>query len=94
MNQVQVQILQTQPLQTGIQGFLDPGVICAPQLSRHEQILALDLTRGQRVLDALSDFLFVLVAVGAVDVPVSHRDGMTDGSFDLTGGRLPGSCSC
>lgn len=92
VNQIQIQIVQPQPLQTRIQRLLNPRVICAPQLSRHEQILALDLARGQGVLNALADFLFVLVAVGTVDVPVAHRDGMADGFFDLAGGGLPGSC--
>lgn len=59
---------------------------CAPELGGHKQVLALDETGVNGVLDALSDLLFVLVAAGAIDVTVASLDGMEDRSFDFTRG--------
>lgn len=91
MHQIQIHIIQPQLLQAEIQRLLDARVECAPQLGRHEQVLALDLARGQGGLDPAPDVLLVLVDEGGVDVPVSDRDGVADGAFDV-GAGLP--CSC
>ena len=84
MNQIEVEIVQSQFLQTLVQGLLNTRVVRTPQLGRHEQILALDLASRNGVLDALSDFMLVLVATGSVDVPVSGSNGMVHSLFDFT----------
>lgn len=84
VNQVEIEIIQPQLLQTVVQGLLNTRMVRAPQLGRHEQILALDLASRNGVLDALSDFMLVLVATGSVDVPVSGSNGMVHSLFDFT----------
>lgn len=86
MNEVQVQVVQAQLPQTLVQCLLDTSVECAPQLGGDKQILPLDDTGVNSLLDTLPDLLFVLVATGAINMTVSSLDGMEDGPFDLTGG--------
>lgn len=83
MNQVEVEIVQSQLLQTVVQRLLNARMVRAPQLGRHKEILALDLACRNGVLDALTDFMFVLVATGSVDMPVSCSNGMAHGLFDF-----------
>lgn len=85
MNQIEVEIVQSQFLQTLVQGLLNTRVVRTPQLGRHEQILALDLAGSNGLLDALSDFMFVLIAAGSIDVPVSCSNSMVHGLFDFPG---------
>ena len=91
MHEIQIHVVQTQSLQTFVESLFYSAMIRAPQLGGHEEVLALDLARGQSCLDAIADFLLVSVARGAVDVTVSHGDGVADGVLDLSGFGLPGS---
>lgn len=93
MHQVQINVVQAQVLQTLIQSLFHAAVVSAPQLGGNKKVLPLHLSRGQGFLNSLSDLLFVLVAESAIDVSVSYRDGVADSLLNLTGGRLPGTCS-
>lgn len=62
MHQEQVQIIQTQVLQAGLQTLLDAGMVRAPQLGGHEEVLALDDAGVNGLLDALADLVLVAVA--------------------------------
>lgn len=91
MDKEKIQIIQTQLPQAGVQRLLDASVECAPQLRGHKEVFALGLSSSNGILDALADFIFVLVAAGAIDMTISRSNGMVDSPFDFTRSRLPGS---
>ena len=89
MDQVQVDIIQSQILQAEIQRFLDSRVVRTPQLGRHEQVLSLDLTRSQSFFDTSANLLLILVAECSVDMAVSDGDCVADSTLNLVGAGLP-----
>ena len=93
MHEIQINIVQSQFLETRVQGLLDPFLIRVPQLGRDEEIVSLHRSRCQCLLYPCADFVFVQVASRRVDVSVSYRDGIADGFFDFAWCRLPCSWS-
>lgn len=85
----QIHIVQPEILQALVQARLDARVVRRPHLGHDKQVLALDVARGQRILDALPDFVLVAVAVGTVDEAVAGADRVRDGGLDLARCGLP-----
>lgn len=69
-------------------------MVAAPQLRSDKHVLSLDLSRLEGFLQALSNFLLVLIAECCIDVSVSDGYGITDSFLDFSGSRLPRACSC
>jgi hypothetical protein len=85
VDQVQVEVVQAQALQRGVEGALDDLLARAaldPQLGGDEQLLP----RDAAALDRPADGLLVAVGGGGVKVPVAGREGMLDGLLGLVGG--------
>ena len=93
MDEVQIEVLQSQSVQRELEGHLDiVGVVEArPELARHEDLLPLNAELLHGLLDALPNLGLVFVDVGAVDVAVADLQGVLDGGRYLAGLRLPGA---
>jgi hypothetical protein len=89
MHQVQIDIVQSQRLETGIKAFLDAVGVDVPQLGGDKEVLALDEAGVDGGLDALADILLVLVGQRSVNMAVPDLDGMIDGLLGLLGRGLP-----
>mmetsp|Transcript_36305 Transcript_36305/g.79275 ORF Transcript_36305/g.79275 Transcript_36305/m.79275 type:complete len:298 (-) Transcript_36305:42-935(-) len=92
MNQVQVQVLQLQRLETLHQSGLHrlravPGV---PQLACDEHFLSLD-AGGKPSLKPVAHLILIQVDKCGVDVPVPHLESMPHSGLHLTRLRLPGA---
>lgn len=68
-------------------------MVAAPQLGGNKNVFSLDFSRSESFLQPLANFLLILVAEGSVNVSVSYRDSMANSPLDLSGTRLPRSCS-
>lgn len=88
VNKVQIHVVETQILQRLVDTLLDTLVIAAPELGGDENVFSLD-TGSEGFLQALTNFLLVLVAQRTVDVSVARLDGVSNGLSDLAGARLP-----
>lgn len=87
VHQVQVDVVDAQVLEGGVDAVLDavvPGVV---QLGGNPDLLAGDAG----VLDALANLGLVAVGEGGVDVPVALEQGVLDGLTDFVGLGLPGA---
>lgn len=92
VDEEQVDVLEPEALERLVEPELGAGAVCVPQLGGDENVLALDVTGVDGVLDALADLVLVAVAVGSVDQPVPYLERIGDGVGDLTGTGLPGAC--
>lgn len=91
MHQIQVHIIQPQALQAQVQILLYTALIRAPQLRRHENILALHLATLDGGCNSSSDFILVAIAVGRINVSVATVEGVLNSLCDFAGRRLPGT---
>lgn len=85
VDQVQVDVVNTEVLQGGVNALLHavvPGVV---QLGGDPDLL----TGNAGVLDTLADLVLVAVGEGSVDVAVALQQGDLDGLADLIGLGLP-----
>src|SRR3954447_3157934 len=85
VDQVQVDVVQPEPLQRGVEGA--PGVLARcldPQLGGDKELFARDAAGG----DGAADGVLVGVGGGGVDVPVAGGQGVADGLLGLLGGDL------
>mmetsp|Transcript_26124 Transcript_26124/g.67354 ORF Transcript_26124/g.67354 Transcript_26124/m.67354 type:complete len:263 (-) Transcript_26124:22-810(-) len=90
VDQIQIQVLQLQRLETLHKGRLDrlravPGV---PELARHEHLLSLD-AGGECGLQAISHLGLIQVDECGIHVPVSHLQSVLHSSLHLTRLGLP-----
>lgn len=91
MHQVQINIVQTQVLQGSLETLFDASVVRAPQLGSDEQILALDDTRINGLLDTLADLVLIAIAQSTVNVAVAHLNSVAHGTSNLARRGLPGT---
>ena len=91
VNEIQVDIGSLQQIQTLLETLLSACVECAPELAGDEQILALHDATGDDILDSIADLVLILVAKGAVNVPVTTLNGVDNSFLHLTRCRLPRS---
>lgn len=89
MHQIEVNIVESEICQTLLKALLNTGVVRAPQLSSHEEILALDNAGVNGLLNTLTNFVLISVAKSSVNVTVSHLDGVEYSALNLAGLRLP-----
>lgn len=82
---IKVQVVRPQRLQCLFKTGTDFRLVRVPNLGSDEDIFTLHTA----VLDALADFVLILVYQSAIDVAVSSLEGDCDGSADLTRGGLP-----
>ena len=87
VHEVKVKILDTELVESVLNGLADVVVVELEEFRSDPDFLA----RNTGELDALSDFVFVLVTPGTVDVTVTGFEGVADGIANLTLGRLPGT---
>ena len=71
LHQIQIHIIRSQPLQTQIQTFFRFPMKRRPELGTQEQFFPVN----PRVFDPLTDFFFVLVHEGSVDMSVAGFNG-------------------
>lgn len=83
MDQVKINVINTQILQGDIEGLSSPGVECGPNLRCDENILALD-AGIKSFLQSSSDLMFVAVAVCCIDVLVTVLESVGDGLLDFS----------
>ena len=69
VNEVEVEVLEAESLETAVDSFLDIVLIIVPQLRGDENIFTLNAS-FECFLETFTDFLFVLVDLGAVNVGV------------------------
>lgn len=93
MHEIEVDVVQSQVLETQIKCFLHTRVVAAPQFRGDKNIFSLDFARCKCLLQPISNFLLILIAKGSINVPVADRDGMANSSLDLARTRLPRPCS-
>jgi hypothetical protein len=76
MHQVQVDRVEPESVQTGLQRGFDPfgSMVVVPQLCRHEQVLAADDSVSEQVVERCADLRFVAVPFGTVQVAEPHLD--------------------
>lgn len=91
MHEIQIDIWCLQQVQALLKALLCPGVEGAPKLAGDEKILSLHNAAGNDVLEGFADLVLILVAEGAVNVPVAALNGVDDSLLDLTRRRLPRS---
>jgi len=84
VHQIQVHIIQSQPLQALVQAFLRSSVVCAPQLRSHKDVLPLD-TSGERLFESLAHLVLVAVYECGVDVSVTRLQCVCDCGLHLCG---------
>lgn len=87
VDEVQVDIVSAEIGQAVGNGFADALVVGVVQLGGNPDLVA----RDARGLDALTDFLFVAVRGGRVDVAVAGAQSSLDSLGDLIGLGLPSS---
>ena len=84
MDQIQVEVVEAEPLQRLLEGSL--GAVLAalldPQLGGDEQLVP----RDAAVADGPADGLFVAVRLRGVEVAVADGEGIGDGLLGLVGG--------
>ena len=84
MNQQQVQVLQLEV----VQGHLGAVHCCMVghvgwgHFGGHKQVLALQLSRANTVVDDLSNGCFVLIAQCCVDVPITKEESIVKSTFE------------
>jgi hypothetical protein len=93
MDQAQVQIIHAQIRQSLIDAFgcFDVGVTRIPDFAGDEEIFAFDHPALHSLINRGTDFLLVLVNLGAIKMSVSDSDRIRDRLTDLILGRLPRS---
>ena len=79
MHQIGIDIVEPEAVQRLLQRFVDARVVGAPQLRGDEDLGPRHVTACDGGCDACSDFVFVAVAVGGVDVAVAVRECVGDG---------------
>lgn len=87
VHQVQVEVVQTQPGQRGLEralGVVLGGCVLDPQLGGDEQILAGDAAG----LDGATDGFFVVVGGGSVQQAIAGGESVGDGALGVLGGDL------
>ena len=75
VDQVQVNVVESESLERVSDGFINFVEAGEPELGGDEELLTLDNSLGDAVLDGLSDEGLVLVEPGGVDVSVAEGDG-------------------
>lgn len=87
MDEIQIEILEFQIIQCVDEcWFYGFGTVeCVPELAGDKQLVPWEF----QILDCITDFGFVVVDVGAVNVAVSDLDGVLDGGCDLARLRSP-----
>jgi hypothetical protein len=91
VHQIEVNIVKTQVLQAGFETLLNAVVVRAPQLGGDEEILALDDSSVNGLLDALANLVLVTIAESTVNVTVTRLNSVEDSIGYLARGRLPSS---
>jgi hypothetical protein len=83
MDQVQVEIIEAEPVQRLGEGSLGAvfAAVLDPQLGSDEQLVPRDAAGG----DGPADGLLVLVRLGGVEVAVADGEGVGDGLLGLVG---------
>jgi hypothetical protein len=85
VNQVQIEIIKPQILQTQLQVLRHSVGVRRPQFGGDEEVLPLNDAGLDSFPDSIPNGLFVLVTVGCVDVAVADFDGVKDGFLDFFG---------
>lgn len=91
VHQVQINVRRFQHVQALLQTLFGARVECAPELAGDEEVFSLDNASRDDILEGVSHLVLVLVAEGAVNVPVAALNGMHNSLLDFTWRRLPRS---
>ena len=89
VHEVEVDVGCLQQIQALLKTLLSTSVECAPELAGDEQVLALHDAARDDILKSLTNLVLILVAVGAVNVPVAALNGVDNSLLDLSRRRLP-----
>jgi len=89
VHQVEINIWRLEHIQALLQTLFRASVECAPELAGDEEVLALHDAALDNVLERLANLIFVLVAEGAVNVPVAALNCVNNGLLDLARRGLP-----
>lgn len=88
MHEVEVNVVQTEHLQTLVQTFFDSGMVGAPELGCDKDIFALD-ARLERLGKTLANLCLVAIDIGAVNVSVAALECVSDGFCYFARRTLP-----
>lgn len=78
MNQVEINVLELELAETGTARLFNIAVIVMPQLGRDKELFARN-TSLDALLKSLTNFLFISVKLGSVNVSVAVlKDGLLD----------------
>ena len=81
VHQVQIDRVEPEPAQAGLQRGLDPlgAVVVVPQLGGHKQVLAADRPGGEQFFERLADRRLVAISLCGVEMAEAHLDRGLDG---------------